>query len=92
MKKINRYYILITKDDVLIINKYGKILKQTFMPSGFMSIELNDKKEYVHRLVAQQYLGAEKIDKIIHINGNKDDNKPNNLQVIKGYYNYKLYK
>lgn len=90
MKKINRYHILITKTNVLIINSYGHIFKPYINKYGWWRVRLNEKTYLIHYLVAYHYLNAEEIDKVIHINGCRNDNRPCNLKVIKGYYNNRL--
>lgn len=79
------YHILITKNDVLIINSRGHILHPYRDGNQGLRVKLNGRREYVHRLVAQYKLGANlKTDLVIHIDNNKLNNHPSNLKVIRG--------
>jgi hypothetical protein len=70
-----------------IINKKGKTMKYYTINSGYFCVKLskdNVKKAYlVHRLVAETFIG--KIPKhmvVNHINGNKHDNRVENLEIV----------
>ena len=49
--------------------------------SGYLRVKINGKKQFIHRLVAAAFLPIEKDKKIIHHkDGNKKNNKLDNLQ------------
>jgi hypothetical protein len=48
---------------------------------GYVSIRLDQKDFYAHRLMWLYVYGAFPILQIDHINGNKEDNKPTNLRL-----------
>ena len=66
--------------------KKGKMLKQTKKGDKYKVVTMYVKKHiqrYVHRLVAEHFIG--KIDEgynVNHIDGNKDNNNVNNLEII----------
>lgn len=69
------------------LNRKGKILKPAIDKYGYFRITLsnNDKRKsyYVHRLVAKAYLKKYNDNlQVNHINGNKKDNRVENLEMV----------
>lgn len=63
----------------------GHKLKHCIHKNGYHSVELwkngKRKREYVHRLVAKEYIPNPKgLKEVNHLNGNKSDNSVNNLE------------
>lgn len=69
----------IVYSDGKIVSPAGKVLVQTVLQVGYKAVSLSVKgkvkKLYVHRLVAECYLGAIPLGQIVH---HKDHNKLNN--------------
>lgn len=66
--------------------KYGKekILKARIQTNGFLSVCLDGKNKSIHHLVAEEFMGY-KIDKLTlldHVDGNKINNRLDNLDII----------
>lgn len=58
-----------------------KILKNRNNGDGYLTVLLNNKKEYVHRLVAKAFIKSESYYKEVnHIDGNKQNNNVENLE------------
>ena len=63
-------------------NKKGQILKPYISSTGYLKVRLdNGKQEYVHRLVATAFC-ENKGNCVDHINGNKKDNRAENLEWV----------
>lgn len=66
-------------------DKTGRILKQYKKANGYMQVQMGRKTipQYVHRLVAKAFIpniyNKEQVD---HINGNKSDNRAENIRWV----------
>ena len=91
--KVSNYGEIFTTDKTKIRsngrkdNRKGKLLKPATDKDGYLRITLTNngkrKSYYVHRLVARAYLKDynEKLQ-VNHINGIKDDNRAENLEMV----------
>lgn len=73
-------------------NRKCKVLKQWKDRKGYLKIELNNKGQFIHRLVLETFNPIENMDKfqVNHINGIKDDNRyPENLEWCTNSENHK---
>jgi hypothetical protein len=70
-----------------ILSPYGRLLKLTPRPSGYVRVSLHSdgvgKSLAVHRLVAQHFLpNPDDLPVVNHINGNRSDNRVANLEWV----------
>lgn len=77
-------YSVSTEGDVF--GPRGK-LKPTLMAAGYTSVALRrngkEKREYVHRLVAEAFLGGIPAGNVVdHIDGGKENNRLDNLRTV----------
>lgn len=66
-------------------DKTGRILKTYKKPSGYIQVQMGRKTvpKYIHRLVAQAFIpNASNKPQINHKNGNKGDNRADNLEWV----------
>ena len=66
-------------------DKTGRILKTYKKPSGYIQVQIGRKTvpKYIHRLVAHAFLPNESNKpQVNHKNGNKGDNRANNLEWV----------
>lgn len=71
--------LIIKKDGIILLD--GKEKKQFFNTKGYKKIWLDGKNVSVHRLVAKEYIpNPLKMCCVNHLNGNKTDNRVENLE------------
>lgn len=66
-------------------DKTGRILKTYKKPSGYIQVQMGRKTvpKYIHRLVAQAFIpNVSNKPQINHKNGNKGDNRADNLEWV----------
>lgn len=80
------YKITTTFPFVIRRKKDGKIMKQSLNNAGYFYVSINGKSVKVHRIIAEQFVSNNIFDKfpleIDHINGNKANNRTENLRWI----------
>ena len=84
-KTINNFEnYAITKDGVVFNRSTRRILKPDVNSCGYERVTLskngNTARFFVHRLVAETFLGFQEGMEVNHINGDKLDNRVNNLE------------
>ena len=78
-KKMSEYEI---SDDGRI-RKNGKYLKGSITPKGYVRVNINGRKTFLHRIVAKLFIREGKKDEQInHKNGIKTDNRVENLEWV----------
>ena len=61
----------------------GRELSQFLNPSGYLRVKMNSKSYEIHRIVAKFFIGERPEGLCVnHIDGNKLNNKPSNLEYI----------
>ena len=67
--------------------------KPRLQKNGYLTICIANKKYYIHRLIMEQYLGRKlsSNEQVHHINGNKQDNRIENLQLLSNNDHQKLH-
>lgn len=87
-KEITNYpFYKIQRDGKVISIRTNKYLKPVINKNGHSYVTLNNKDGkknfYIHNLVAEYYLGLNESKKVIHKNGDKSDNRLENLEITK---------
>lgn len=98
---MEKYKTIIKYPNYLVSNlgniknkKTGRILKYYVKPNGYKQVQLGHRNspEYVHRLVAQTFISNNMNKKQVnHINGNKSDNRVENLEWVTASENQLAY-
>ena len=70
------------KSDGHIYNKKGLKLKCRVTKMGYLDIRINKKTYLMHRMIAIAFLGETTKRCVNHINGNKTDNRVENLEWV----------
>lgn len=60
----------------------GAITVGTLRPDGYYDVKHQDTKYLVHRIVARTWHGSLIDKEVDHVDGNKGNNKPGNLQIV----------
>jgi hypothetical protein len=80
----------ITKDGKILSSRKNIIRKETIHTNGYIYYQINKKSYVAHRLVYKTYIGKIKKGYVIdHINGNKTDNRLDNLEMVTSKENTK---
>ena len=90
IKEFPRYYVSSNGRVKSLVRKQEIILKQTSTEAGYLIIKLYNNKQQpkektyrVHRLVAQYFItDFDETKEVHHINGNRKDNRAENLQCL----------
>jgi hypothetical protein len=88
--KIPKYYTCQIDDETGKVSIYsdskhakGRELSQFLCPNGYLRIKLNNKAKHIHSIVANHFLGERPKGLCVnHIDGNKLNNKPSNLEYV----------
>lgn len=72
--------------------KTKRFLKGTTANKGYAIVKINNVGKYVHRLVYQSFNNVDNFEEMTvdHINGKRDDNRLENLQLLSQSDNVKL--
>lgn len=78
----------ITKDGQVINKTNGHVLKPQPNGKGYLRVSIGGKLQFVHRLVATQYIpNPDNLDQVNHIDGNKLNNSVENLEWVSNQQN-----
>lgn len=89
MYKLSLNDYTVTKQGQIINSRNGKILKPQKNSKGYLRVFICGKRYFVHRLVANAYLPTiEGKEEINHKNGDKTDNRVENLERVSSAENH----
>lgn len=89
LTRIHEHYA-VSDDGSVWSYKTDKWLKLATSSNGYACVRLNGKTQSVHRLVAEAYCDkGEGCDQVNHINGDKQDNRAENLEWVTASENRK---
>ena len=72
------------KRSVAMVKYWDSRRKPILNKTGYLTLSIKNKRHYVHRLVMEEHLGRklEPGETVHHINGDKTDNRIENLTII----------
>lgn len=84
---------LVNEHGVVINARSKKRLKQNDNGSGYLQVQFADgRNRYVHRLVAMAFIPCDDSRELVdHIDGNKKNNRADNLRWVTAAENYRAY-
>jgi hypothetical protein len=72
---------IIYQDGRVYSNIRNKFLKPQFNHKGYLSVNVNGKLQFLHRLIAKTFIpNPDNLPQVNHKNGNKTDNRVENLE------------
>ena len=90
MKTLSLTDYIITKEGEIFNKRNGKKLKPQKNGKGYLRISIGGKLMFVHRLIAELYIpNPDNKPQVNHINGNKLDNRVENLEWVTNMENRK---
>lgn len=85
------YEVVVAPPKVTVYSHFKgrtKELSQGLSPTGYLRVKMNNKHKLIHHLVTEAYLGPRPKDLVVnHIDGNRTNNHPENLEYVTQYEN-----